>query len=164
MALYIIISVEEFGKVQNCEKTFLVKANQVKEIVVNNNPIGYDFTKMESSETEWFIFEKTELNLKKILFWVKQCEDNRFWAADAFGFLQASIEYFDTNDNKVKIKKVFLDGSNNTIECIKFYPESYGETIDLQVPPIPFPPSGGSEDSERMADNNSIIDLSKPVV
>jgi hypothetical protein len=122
MALYIIISIAPFGKVQNADKTILVKANKVKEVYVNNRPLGYDFSKMESKETDWFIFENTELNMNKILFWAKNCERGCFWAVDAFPFFQNKIDYYDENDMAIRKKKVFLDASNNIGDRIVFYP------------------------------------------
>ena len=162
MALYIIISIEEFGTVLNCERTILVKANKVREVFVNDNQIGYDFTKMESQETEWFIFKDTELNRKKVLFWAKECERNRYWAADSFYFFRSHIDYFDNLEKKIKTKKVFLDASENSFDGFKLQFERGGEPVELPAPPaspVPFPIS-----DELETNDGSDIDLSKPVV
>ena len=163
MALYIIISVEEFGKVLNYERTILVKANKVREVFVNNNQIGYDFTKMESQETEWFIFEDTELNKKKVSFWAKECERNRYWAADSFFFFRSHIDYFDNLEKKMKTKTVFLDASKISFDEFILHADSDVEPIELPASadsPIPFPVSDELEEMNEGSD----IDLSKPVV
>lgn len=163
MALYIIISIEEFGKVLNYERTILVKANKVREVFVNNNQIGYDFTKMETQETEWFIFEDTELNKKKVLFWAKECERNRYWAAHSFFFCRSYIDYFDKLEKKMKTKQVFLDASKFSFDELVSHNGSDVEPIELPAPPaspVPFPISDELEDINE----DSNIDYTKPVV
>lgn len=169
MALYIIISIEEFGKVQNYERTILVKANKVREVFVNNYQIGYDFTKMESKETEWFIFEDTELNKNKVLFWAKECERNRFWAANSFFFFTSYIEYFDNKDKKIKTKKVHLDADSSTFKGSLFKTEaiSFDENgapigqSDMQNSYVILPITAEQDFNDC---SESDIDLSKPIV
>lgn len=129
---YIIISIESFGKVQNCNKTILVKANKVKPLFLNNNHLGYTFTKEDSDDTDWFIFEDTEMNRKKVHCWAKDCEKGRNWSPSSFPFFESQIEYLDTKEKKMKIKKVFLDGSSNINGRILFYPGN-NETVELPV-------------------------------
>lgn len=163
MALYFIISVEEFGKVLDAPQTILVKANRVEEKYSNEQFLGYSFSEFESEQTDWFIFRDSEWNMKNIMYVTRQCGKGKFWNADTSNLQE--IDYMDEKTNMLKTKEAFICDCDCDYGYGKLVLSSYihGEPIEPFVPPIPSP-SEVSEDVNRITENNSTIDLSKPVV
>ena len=130
MELHVIISVESFGKVQNAEKTILVKANKVEEVFVNDFPLGYSFSKEESEDTDWFIFEDTEVNRDMIMYWVRNCEKDKFWGGTGYAIFQNVIEYYDVTEKMVKRRRVYLAPTGNFDKMI-FWSEEVNKNGDI---------------------------------
>lgn len=100
MEPYVIISIEPFVKVLEFDKTILVKSNKVNPSIVNNNIIGYNYSKEDNEDTRWMVFNNTEQNLQKLLLISKECEQGNFWVPDIMKLRPIWVDYFDLDKKK----------------------------------------------------------------
>ena len=109
MESYVIISIEPFVKVLEFDKTILVKSNKVIPTIVNNNIIGYNYSKEDDEDTRWIVFNGTEQNLQKLLLVAKECEQGNFWIPDRMKLRPTWVDYFDLDKKKDISHKVEVE-------------------------------------------------------
>lgn len=97
---YVIISIVPFFKVLEFDKTILVKSNKVVPSIVNNNIIGYNYSKEDNENTRWMIFNSTGQNLQILQQAAKECEQGNFWIPDKMKFRSTWVDYFDMDKKK----------------------------------------------------------------